>query len=336
MMELVREQSVNITFRNDSLRAVNALFSVIGESCSQKKTLDKVKTCVLELSKNIAMHSKGGILTISLYKGNNSCKLVIQSRNNIVKRIDFEYAFTEGYTTAGSLGSGLGIINDIMDYVNIETVDNELIIICEKTVELSEQQNFICPFDIGLATRPHPRMKVNGDSYFTKQWDDKILISVIDGLGHGQYAERASTKAKNYLANHYTIPVRNMFPGISRACRSTRGVVVGIMKINFVKDYVEYGGIGNISVMSFGGRKNLILHNQRGILGIKTIFPPIMELSLDECSTIWMFSDGISSSKLSAFYPKSIGMSAMETARFVLNHYSKDNDDATIIVLKRK
>jgi len=60
-----------------------------------------------------------------------------------------------------------------------------------------------CPLDVGVATRPRPGFSVNGDTFVIKKYNQFLLVGVIDGLGHGQFAHKASQTARNYIESHF-------------------------------------------------------------------------------------------------------------------------------------
>ncbi len=48
--------------------------------------------------------------------------------------------------------------------------------------------------------------------------------TVIDGIGHGQFATKATQSARRYVETHFDQALDHILRGVGRACRATRGV----------------------------------------------------------------------------------------------------------------
>ena len=75
---------------------------------------------------------------------------------------------------------------------------------------------------------------------------------MIDGLGHGELARRASQTARRYVEHHFDQPLVNIFRGADRACRATRGVVMALARFDMVSRKVTIASVGNIEVRLIG------------------------------------------------------------------------------------
>lgn len=66
-------------------------------------------------------------------------------------------------------------------------------------------------------------------------WEEgtKTILCIIDGLGHGKDAEMAAKAAVEYIANHLSESLQDIFAGCDRELRKTRGaawVLQSLMK----------------------------------------------------------------------------------------------------------
>ena len=108
---------------------------------------------------------------------------------------DVDQALADGFSTAGSLGYGLGTVNRLMDELDITSYQGPgsgTGIVCRRWLREQPGSATACPLAFGAATRPHPHMAENGDAFVIKQWAESALVGVVDGLGHGQFACRAA------------------------------------------------------------------------------------------------------------------------------------------------
>jgi serine/threonine protein phosphatase PrpC len=185
----------------------------------------------------------------------------------------------------------------------------------------------------GRASRPVHGDKYNGDIYLIKEFNNKVLISVIDGLGHGESAAVASSKCMKCIEEHYDHGLAEIFKYCDIELRKTNGVVMGMLFIDFFTSIISFAGVGNISARLIGS-KPVHFISLDGIVGYN--MPNITENKHPYAAgdTIFMYSDGISSKVLR--YPASILLKkdVQEAADEIMKLFGKDEDDATVIVAR--
>ena len=140
-----------------------------------------------------------------------------------------------------------------------------------------------------------PGSKHNGDAYLVKRWGPNSLVAVIDGLGHGQYAHRASQKALNYISSHYEQPFPSIFTGVNRECLTTRGVVMALALFEMHSRRLTFASVGNIETRLIGVPKETRLGIRRGILGHNAPNPMVNQFAWEPDYIMVMHSDGIRS-----------------------------------------
>jgi serine/threonine protein phosphatase PrpC len=178
-------------------------------------------------------------------------------------------------------------------------------------------------------------MEVNGDAFLIRKWNESMLVAVIDGLGHGQFAHKASRSALTYIEKHYDQPLSDIFRGVGRVCRSTRGVVMALVRFDWARGIVSIGNIGNIEIRVFGTDDVPMIATRRGIIGSASPVPLIREHPWDERGVMVVHSDGIrtqwSWSEFSAYQhePPTV------LAGRMLSKLARDTDDATLVVIKK-
>jgi negative regulator of sigma-B (phosphoserine phosphatase) len=93
--------------------------------------------------------------------------------------------------------------------------------------------------------------EVCGDGYFTHETDQYLLVAIADGLGSGQEAHHAASKAVECLTRYHYESVQDIVKQCNQALQQTRGVVLGVMKLEIYSGTVTFVGIGNIQLMFF-------------------------------------------------------------------------------------
>ncbi len=319
-----------------ALRAAKEMAGIIG---FDDKAIEEISLVAKELATNLIRHAGGGELQFSAISENriNGLQIVSKDRGPGIPSAD--EALADGYSTGGSLGYGLGTVNRLMDELDIKSsigLEHGTVIICSKWIRPAALEHFNCPLDIGAATRPHPGMNQNGDAYFIKTWQDGALVGVIDGLGHGQFAHKASQKAFQYLSNHYDRPLPEIFRGVGSNCRATRGVVMALVRFDWVNAMLSFASIGNIEIRAIGGRDKYNFPVRRGILGINAPPPQVSTEKWSRDTMLVLHSDGVASHWSWEEFRHLTDRSATTIARELLNKLGKDHDDATVVVVKSK
>lgn len=320
----------------EARRKAENLCSEIGFSSREREDISLV---VMELSKNILKHAVKGRIVLQKTERDDDVGIEVEAFDNGPGIPNIENAIKNGVTTGNSLGYGLGTINRLVDSLKIESPLREgrgTHISAVSWLKKTEVSKLDCPLDVGAATRAHPNMHLNGDAFFIKKWDEHLLVSVIDGLGHGQFAHRASRTAVNYLEKHYDQPFIDIFRGVGRACRSTRGIVMALARFDWVNKIVTTGNVGNIEIRVFRSREPLKIVFRRGILGSGSPKPAISQNPWDEKGVMVMYSDGIKTHWNWNDFSQFHNASATVLARKLLSSLARDNDDATVLVVKEK
>jgi len=252
---------------------------------------------VSELASNLAKHGGGGNLQFIplLQEGRRGIQIV--SQNNTRGTPDLERALADGFSTAGGLGAGLGAVNRFMDSIEFQPgTRSGLRIVCRRWVRPSTPALRKRPLEFAVATRSCGHAAENGDAFVVQQWEGHALAGVIDGLGHGPYAQRAAQAARQYLEHHYDQPLDALFRGVERACRATRGVVMGLARFELGRQRVQLAGIGNIEVRLLGGSAPFKFVIRRGVLGMGSAPRAVVtDHEWSSESLLLMHSDGVQS-----------------------------------------
>jgi anti-sigma regulatory factor (Ser/Thr protein kinase) len=300
---------------------------------------EEIALAVTELASNLARHAQGGKLTLASITAGGRVGIQIESLDRGPGIADVEQAMTDGFSTAGSLGYGLGMVNRLMDQFDISSqrgTDAGTTIVCSRWLRVDAPTASPWPLEFGAATRACPTMTVNGDAFVIKRLHACALASVIDGLGHGQYAHRAAQTARQYVETHFDQPLDAIFRGVGRACRATRGVVMALVRFDFGGHDIRFAfsSVGNIAARLFGSSAWGHLIVQRGILGGNAPMARVTEQRWEPGNVLVLHSDGVTPHWGLEDFPALANESASVMAQHLLRALAKTNDDATVLVVK--
>jgi anti-sigma regulatory factor (Ser/Thr protein kinase) len=254
---------------------------------------EEITLSIMELASNLIKHAGQGMLHLIPLEQEGHVGLQIEAIDQVPGIPDVHQATTDGFSSVGSLGIGLGTINRLMDEFNIEShLGRGTHILCRKWLRAPNNNLNTSPLEWGIATRPRQRSDVNGDAFVAKAWAEFVLVGVIDGLGHGPFAHRAAESARHYIEAHYDQPLERIFQGTELACRATRGVVMALALFDWKKSVFQLASVGNIEVRLFPPAPFSYIV-RRGIVGLNAPHPRVTQHNWASNNQMLLFSDGI-------------------------------------------
>lgn len=297
-------------------------------------TGDEISLVVSELASNLVKHANGGTIRITTIESAERKGIQIESEDNGPGIVDIERALTDGFSTAGSLGTGLGTVNRLMDDIEFHPrTPHGMLIVCHRWQRPPSSAVFASPLQFGAATRGYRGQSENGDAFIIRQWENHALAGVIDGLGHGQFAQRASSTARQYVEAHFDQPLNNLFRGVGRVCRPTRGVVMALIQFDLVRKVFAVASVGNVEVRFIGDRP-LHLIVRRGVIGLNAPQPVISEHEWVPANILIIHSDGLKTHWDWKDYRDLAHEPASVIAQRLLSTLGKWEDDVTVVVVK--
>jgi anti-sigma regulatory factor (Ser/Thr protein kinase) len=270
---------------------------------------------------------------------------------------DIDAAVRDGVTTGGGLGTGFGAIRRLTDeldiYSTLRGTTSRLLharrtthgtaIMCRKRVAAaarraaeSEGAAAAPTFArrVGVWTRCREGEDVNGDGYFLGRHGEKVLLAVIDGLGHGRGAREATLAAVGAFEDWAGEPLEEVVLAAHDALRATRGAVVGAVIVDREAETFYYAGVGNVEVRVFNSPEPVRPVAANGTLGLRLSGLRVWPYRWAEGTIFVMASDGVSASWDAASYPGLLSHSPQTVAGVLLRDYGRSSDDATVLVAR--
>jgi serine/threonine protein phosphatase PrpC len=176
--------------------------------------------------------------------------------------------------------------------------------------------------------------QVNGDAFIVLQWAESALVGIIDGLGHGQFAHLAAQAARQYVENHFDLPLDQVFRGVGRACRATRGVVMALARFDWGRGRLAFASVSNIAVRIFPHSRPFPFTIRRGVIGLNAPDAVVTEHPWPLDHILVLHSDGVATHWGWEDFPGWVDRPAAAMAQELLRAKAKDEDDATVIVVR--
>ena len=300
----------------------------------EKAQVADVAIAISELASNLVKHrvTEGKIIIREIGReGKKGIEVVSSDKGPGIA--DIAQAMTDSYSTAGSLGIGLPAVNRLMDEFQIRSnIGEGTLVTTRKWVKPESPHMPVPELDLSVFSRPLPGQRYNGDAYFVKRYEDKVMFAIIDGLGHGQDAHEAAQVAVDCLENYYRRPFTEIFQLCHQRLKKTRGAAMSLCRINLKDRVMTHAGIGNVQTQVYSLEKPPAPFCINGTLGVAMRTVRVDDYPLPEDSIIIMFSDGISGRFTPDNLPGFLNLKPQRLAKQIMDNHARDNDDATVIV----
>lgn len=180
----------------------------------------------------------------------------------------------------------------------------------------------------GGFSRPFKGLSICGDSFIVERRGGTVLAAVVDGLGHGYESSVAARRAIEVIRECADSSVEKILRLCHQELRVTRGAALGLLKIEEGGEG-EFCGIGNIEVQALHGKSPSVFC-LAGIVGHNMRTSKVMPVAMKPGDIYCLTSDGVSSR---GDFKSCLPGLPETVARRIVEHWGKDHDDATALVL---
>lgn len=295
---------------------------------------DEITLAVAELGANVIKHAGKGALAFRTIEREGRTGIEVDTTDEGPGIKDVEQSFADGYSTTGSLGYGMGTVNRLMDELDISSSSARgTRILCRKWVKPEKKEPEFSVWDVGVFSRSCGGAQENGDAFVVKQWQGRMLAGVIDGLGHGEFAQKAAIAAQQYVQAHFDQPLEKIFLGAGRACRGTRGAVMALVRLTSPTQ-MEWASVGNVEVRAWSESVKVPFAVKRAILGMEQVNVHAQSLEWKPGWLLVLHTDGLRTHWQWGDFPGIEKEPAQVVAKKLMRELASGRDDATVLALK--
>jgi anti-sigma regulatory factor (Ser/Thr protein kinase) len=302
----------------------------------------KVALVVTEAATNLVKHAVDGLLLMRQLQGAAERGIEVLALDRGPGIRDVSKCLRDGYSSAGSPGTGLGAITRLASFWDVYSVQGQGTVLLVRLTKAAAYRTLPLPtapsqtrrFEVGGICLPIAGEPVSGDGWGVGQQGSRCLIMVSDGLGHGQLAAEASWEAQRILHDHGAYGPAELLEAMHASLRKTRGAAVAIAEIDAGRQHVVFAGVGNITARIIMADKTQHLVSLNGIVGhqvrnIRTFTYPWLTDAL-----LVMHSDGLLTRWDLGAYPGLKVRHPSLIAGVLLRHFARGRDDVTVVVAK--
>lgn len=293
----------------------------------------RVALVVTEIASNLVRHGGGGELLFGL-DSEVSAGLELLALDRGRGMADVAACLRDGYSTAGTPGTGLGAIKRLADELAIHSRPQGGTVVLARLRRRGDTAP-AGPRRFGIVTVPRSGETACGDvGGIVAGPDGRVALLLADGLGHGELAAVAAREARRlFRAQPPRDPVA-LLQVVHAGLRHTRGAAVAIAVVEPGGRSVAYGGIGNIAglLADGNGTRRMVSHN--GTVG-HTVFK-VQAFTYDVAGrpTIVMHSDGLSTSWSLDAHPGLLNQDPTLAAAILYRDHARGRDDCGVLVWK--
>jgi len=291
-----------------------------------------IAVLVTEMGSNLVKHGDGGMIVAHAIGPAARTGIELLALDRGPGMADPDACLRDGYSTAGSPGTGLGAIIRMSDESRIYSVPGKGTALMARLWADSVPYYDPGPIRTEGISIPKAGESACGDAWTCVNNGDRNVIMVADGLGHGMLAATAAQTAVEVFYDNSDRNGERLLSIMHGALRSTRGAAVAVAEIDRAGGLVRFTGVGNISATLLSPQRHQRMISHNGIVGHEArkiqefIYPWSPE------TTLVMHSDGISTQWSLDSYPGLTLHHPSLTAGVIYRDFCRGNDDATVVV----
>ena len=291
-----------------------------------------------EASTNLVKYGKHGAVTVQAFSEWGVTGIQIVAADKGPGFSNFVASSRDGVSTGGSLGIGLGGIMRASDLFEVFTVPGQgsafLSRIFKGTGKPQVPEGALA---IGARRSPMLGQLECGDACSYTRAGGWQRLCVVDGLGHGPLAARASAEA---MAVVRSAPAADspldILKNAHETLKRTRGAVMAVAAIDHAAGRMRFAGVGNIAGVVYTGGESHHLLSVEGVVGYNARSFKMADLQWNAGSTIILSSDGVSTRWNLARYPGLLQRHPELIASVIHRDFARSSDDATVLVARGK
>jgi anti-sigma regulatory factor (Ser/Thr protein kinase) len=293
----------------------------------------RVGIVATEMATNLVKHAHGGELLMRVVTPAPNLEIEVLSLDRAGGMVNVAESMTDGHSTAGSAGTGLGAMRRMSELFDIHSVPGRgTAILARFRQKRSAFRNGPAPLTVAGVSVSMAGEPVCGDVWDVQYRPDGAFAMLVDGLGHGAFAADAATAARSiFRSRSFTAPA-DALAAIHEGIRHTRGAAGAIADVRVHGHSISVAGIGNISTSVCGSAhiRQAVSHN--GTLGHQARYFKEYSYPWESGALLVMHSDGLSSHWSLDPYPGLRLRHPALIAAVLYRDYSRRRDDVTVVV----
>jgi anti-sigma regulatory factor (Ser/Thr protein kinase) len=282
-----------------------------------------------EAATNLLKHAGGGEVVVSARPHGDAAgvDLLVLDRGPGIQ--DARLAMTDGHSTAGTAGNGLGAIRRQSDRFDLYSQSGQGTALWSRIQgEGSAERVELCGISV-----PKPGESECGDAWGIAGEGLQVRLVLADGLGHGPAARDAALVAVEAAQGTPRGPGQGL-EDAHHAARGTRGAAIAVVEVDLAAGQVRFAGFGNIAGVLLGDERPRKMVSMNGTVGQGQLRVREFTYSFSPGTLLVLSSDGLGSQWSLDPYPGLAARSPALVAGVLYRDHSRRRDDTTIVAAR--
>lgn len=293
----------------------------------------RVAIVATELATNLLKHGSGGELLGGTFDDETESGLECLALDRGPGIPDVAEALRDGYSSAGSAGTGLGAVRRQSHAFEVFSRPGNGTAILSRLQRGRPPVNAVAPHSRhGAVNVPMRGETVCGDAWSIRRSERGTMLFVVDGLGHGPMAATAALAGVRCFQSAAALSPGEMLQRIHSALRPTRGAAGSIAEVQTGAGTVVFAGVGNVTgtVVGRDGSRRMVTHN--GTLGHSVRRFQEFPYPAVSGALVVLASDGLGTSWSLDAYPGLRDRHPTLIAGVLYRDFARGRDDVTVLV----
>jgi anti-sigma regulatory factor (Ser/Thr protein kinase) len=292
-----------------------------------------------EAANNVVQHGGGGVVVVRPLADTSGpgAEVLVIDRGPGMR--DVSEALRDGYSTAGTPGTGLGAIARIADVFDIYSDHGQGTVLLARVwsreaLEDGGGEQPSAAVELGAVCLARAGETECGDAWAATVTADGPIIMVADGLGHGPEAAAAAAAAVRVLRERSPATPAELLRDVHAALRSTRGAAVAIARLDPARREITYAGVGNIAGTVVSGHETRSMVSHNGTVGHELRKVQEFVYPWPEHALVLMHSDGLQTHWRLDRYSGVIARHPAIVAGLLYRDFNRGRDDVTVLGIR--
>ncbi|MCO7056992.1 ATP-binding protein [Pseudomonas juntendi] len=289
----------------------------------------RVALLATELCSNVLKHAGCGELHLRVLPrehGGYAIELLTADR---AQGFDAQACLTDGYSTAGTQGIGLGALARMAQVFDVYADARGAVVLAR----VHAQRDHAPDLRVGVSQHALHGDPACGDTWHLAIEGQRISALVIDGLGHGVDAQAAASAGAAVFAQAPFAGQLEQLQAMHHAMNGSRGGAVAIACYDGARDHLGFAGIGNIGASLVSATQVRGLASLPGIVGGQYRKAQVFDYAHANGKLLIMYSDGLQSRWNLENYPGLVHRHPAVIAAVLHRDFCRGRDDVTVLVI---
>lgn len=304
--------------------------------------VERLRTVVNEMAGNIARHAGTGQIILRTVGEHATGCIEILALDKGPGIADMTRVMRDGKTPAGGVSRDVGLagikrLSDLFDIYSHPGSGTALVAhVCtptgkESACRCSESEKH---GNLGVVCVPLRGEEECGDAWAVEALPGRLVVLLVDGLGHGPEAAAAALAATSVFRDVAAKAPETMLAAMHTALHATRGAALSVTIVDQARRTARFCGVGNVDGRVITADSNRHLIPQNGIVGHTMPLTQPVDVPWPIHGCLVMHSDGITSRWNAGSYPGLLARHPALLAGVLFRGFARERDDATVLVLR--